>query len=99
MVTLGFFSLTTEQRFLIKWTRNDIEVLQSLLREAVYMREGSTTLPPRGFTVEDVQELRNILDMFATERYGDCSARSLSRIKEYFVSEIELCATLVGFAA
>ena len=99
MVALEFFSWTTDQRFRLKWTRTDIKILQSLLREAVYMRDGATTFPPLGFTIEDVRELRTILDIFAIEQYGDSSDRSLSRIKEYFDSEIGLCASLVGFAA
>jgi len=95
MVTLGFFSLTTDERLKMAWKKDDIWVLRALLREAVYMRHGSTTIPPQGFTFEIVQELRTIIDNMAKERYGDSSEKSISKIKEYFSSEIDICDSLI----
>lgn len=99
MTKLRFFSLTTDDRFAAKWIRGDLAGLREMLREAVYMRDGSTILPPRGFTADDVRELRTILDAFACERYGDCSPSSLARIKEYFEAEIAMCESLIESAA
>jgi hypothetical protein len=95
MVTLGFFSLTTDERLQKKWTRGDIKALRKLLQEAVYMREGSTTLPPEGFSEDDVRELRTILDYSAQTNHGECSYATLAQVKEYFEGEISICATLV----
>ncbi len=96
MITLEFFSLTTEQRLKKKWSKDDIKTLQTLIREAVYMREGSTTFPPKGFSEDDVRELRTILGNMAQEKYSECSFRTLDLVKEYFYSEIAVCAAAAG---
>lgn len=98
MRILEFFSLTTDQRFQIKWTRSDIDILRRLLIEAAYMREG-TDFSSLGVSVDDVQELRTILENFAEERYGDSSPHFLAKIKEYFQAEIEMCECLIGSVA
>ncbi len=98
-MTLEFFSITTDERLQKKWSRSDLKTVEALLREALYVRNGSTTTPPAGFQVADIEQLRETLRAIARERHGDTSSTSLSRVREYFEGEIGVCRSAMGYMA